>query len=53
MNTLKYNQYDMEYTITIQPTGFAFPYTMTFRSLNSAMWAIAEIKSQYGITITI
>ena len=53
MNTLKFNQYDNEYQITIQPKDFAFPYTFHIRTLEIAMYIIAQIKEEHGITITI
>lgn len=53
MNTLKFNQFTFTYTITIQPEGFAFPYTLKFNTFKSALYGIAQIKEQYNITITI
>ena len=53
MNTLKFNQYDNEYQITIQPKDFAFPYTFHIRTLEIAMYTISRINEEYGIVITI
>lgn len=53
MNTLKFNQFTLTYTITIQPEGFAFPYTYKINTFKAALYIIAEIKAAYNITITI
>ena len=53
MNKLTYNQYTGTYEITIQPADFAFPYTFKINTFKNALYKIAEIKTAYGITITI
>lgn len=53
MNILKFDQFTNTYKITIQPEGFAFPYTFKINTFNSALYIIAQINEQYNIKITI